>query len=72
MEGMGYLLGILAIVGPIVGFIITIIFIIMWIVLCKNVGDILRLLIQIQHELSKKEFKEKICEDVLEKAKKKD
>ena len=47
MEGMGYLLGILAIVGPIVGFIITIIFIIMWIVLCRNVGHIRMILLEI-------------------------
>ena len=47
MEGMGYILGILAIVGPIVGFVITIIFIIMWIALCRNVGIIRVILLEI-------------------------
>jgi len=55
MEGMGYILGILAIVGPIVGFIITIIFIIMWIVLCRNVGAIRVILLEILEKIKIKQ-----------------
>ncbi len=55
MEGLGYLLGILAIVGPIVGFVITIIFIIMWIVLCRNVGTIRVILLEILENIKIKE-----------------
>jgi hypothetical protein len=47
-------LGALGLIGAIICFSISVIFIIMWIVLCRNVGDIRRLLVQIQNELSKK------------------
>lgn len=69
MEEAALGLGVLGLIGAIICFAISVIFIVMWIVLCRNVGDIRKLLIQIQDELSKKEFKEKIREDVLEKVK---
>lgn len=55
MEEMGFILGILAIVGPIVAFIITIIFIIMWIVLCRNVGTIRVILLEILENIKIKQ-----------------
>lgn len=55
MEEMGLILGMLAIVGPIVGFIITIIFIIMWIVLCRNVGTIRVILLEILENIKIKQ-----------------
>ena len=47
-------LGFLGLMGAFICFVISVIFIVMWIVLCRNVGDIRKLLIQIQDELSKK------------------
>ncbi len=69
MENAAFGLGFLGLIGAFICFVISVIFIVMWIVLCRNVGDIRRLLVQIQGELSKKEFKEKTGEDVLEEVK---
>lgn len=65
-------LGFLGLIGAFICFAISVIFIVMWIVLCRNVGDIRKLLFQIRDELSKKEFKKATYEDVLEKAEKKE